>query len=81
MKIARPICASGILASLRARHLIVLLAIVVSTNAYAVFRPPFPGRARPPSDGHWIVMGNDSIGAWPRANTPASPVNAAHSPE
>ncbi|HEY2101746.1 MAG TPA: hypothetical protein VGH08_00690 [Chthoniobacterales bacterium] len=69
MKIARPIGASKLLAGLPLRRLVLLVSIVVSANAHAVLRPPFPTRARPPSGGRWAVIGNDSISAWPHANT------------
>jgi len=45
------------------------LAILASANVYAVLRPPFPVRTMPPSHGHWVVIGNDSSSAWPRAQT------------
>jgi len=52
----------------------VLLAILVAGaagNASAVIRSPFPSRPMPPYQGHYIMIGGDSITAWPKAITPA----------
>jgi hypothetical protein len=51
----------------------VLLAILVAGaagNASAVIRSPFPSRPMPPYHGHYIMIGGDSITAWPKAVTP-----------
>ena len=53
----------------------VLVAILVagaSRNAGAVIRSPFPSRPMPPYHGHYIMIGSDSITAWPKAVTPAT---------
>jgi hypothetical protein len=50
----------------------VLLAILVAGaagNASAVIRSPFPSRPMPPYHGHYIMIGGDSITAWPKAVT------------
>jgi hypothetical protein len=50
----------------------VLLAILVAGaagNASAVIRSPFPSRPMPPYHGHYIMIGGDSITAWPKAAT------------
>jgi hypothetical protein len=52
----------------------VLVAILVAGaagNASAVIRSPFPSRPMPPYHGHYIMIGGDSITAWPKAVTPA----------
>jgi len=52
----------------------VLLAILVAGaagNANAVIRSPFPSRPMPPYHGHYMMIGGDSITAWPKAVTPA----------
>ncbi|PYI92384.1 MAG: hypothetical protein DMF03_01980 [Verrucomicrobia bacterium] len=74
MKNPRLSCTDELLARVRPYRVVVLIAgltIAASTNVYALLRPPFPVRALPPSHGHWVVIGNDSTGAWPRAQTPA----------
>jgi hypothetical protein len=50
----------------------VLLAILVAGaagNASAVIRSPFPSRPMPPYHGHYVMIGRDSITAWPKAVT------------
>jgi hypothetical protein len=62
------------LQSLATRHVSVLAAIFLAGaagNAYAVIRSPFPSRPMPPYQGHYIMIGGDSITAWPKAATPA----------
>jgi hypothetical protein len=62
------------LKSFASRRVYVLVAILVAGaagNASAVIRSPFPSRPTPPYRGHYIMMGNDSITAWPKAITPA----------
>jgi len=51
----------------------VLAAILVAGaagNASAVIRSPFPSRPMPPYHSHYIMIGGDSITAWPKAVTP-----------
>jgi hypothetical protein len=62
------------LQSLVTRRVSVLAAILVAGaagNASAVIRSPFPSRPMPPYQGHYIMIGGDSITAWPKAITPA----------
>jgi hypothetical protein len=62
------------LQSLATRRVSVLAAILVAGaagNASAVIRSPFPSRPMPPYHGHYIMIGGDSITAWPKAVTPA----------
>jgi len=62
------------LQSLATRRVSVLAAILVAGaagNASAVIRSPFPSRPMPPYQGHYIMIGGDSITAWPKAITPA----------
>jgi hypothetical protein len=62
------------LQSLATRRLSVLAAILLAGaagNASAVIRSPFPSRPMPPYHGHYIMIGGDSITAWPKAVTPA----------
>jgi hypothetical protein len=62
------------LQSLANRRVSVLAAILVAGaggNASAVIRSPFPSRPMPPYHGHYIMIGGDSITAWPKAVTPA----------
>jgi hypothetical protein len=62
------------LRSLATRRVSVLAAILVAGaagNASAVIRSPFPSRPMPPYHGHYIMIGGDSITAWPKAVTPA----------
>jgi hypothetical protein len=56
------------------RRVGLLMAILVAGavgNASAVIRSPFPSRPMPPYHGHYIMIGGDSITAWPKAVTPA----------
>jgi hypothetical protein len=56
------------------RRVCVLVAILVAGavgNASAVIRSPFPSRPTPPYRGHYMMIGNDSITALPKAVTPA----------
>jgi hypothetical protein len=60
------------LQSLATRRVSVLAAILVAGaagNASAVIRSPFPSRPMPPYHGHYIMIGGDSITAWPKAVT------------
>ncbi|PYK53482.1 MAG: hypothetical protein DME47_07025 [Verrucomicrobia bacterium] len=60
------------LQSLATRRVSVLVAILVAGaagNASAVIRSPFPSRPMPPYHGHYIMIGGDSITAWPKAVT------------
>jgi hypothetical protein len=60
------------LQSLATRRVSVLVAILVAGaagNASAVIRSPFPSRPMPPYHGHYIMIGGDSITAWPKAAT------------
>jgi hypothetical protein len=60
------------LQSLATRRVSVLAAILVAGaagNASAVIRSPFPSRPMPPYQGHYIMIGGDSITAWPKAVT------------
>jgi len=62
------------LPSLATRRVSVLAAILVAGaagNASAVIRSPFPSRPMPPYHGHYIMIGGDSITAWPKVVTPA----------
>jgi hypothetical protein len=62
------------LQSLATRRVSLLAAILVAGaagNASAVIRSPFPSRPMPPYHGHYIMIGGDSITAWPKAVTPA----------
>ena len=62
------------LQSLAPRRVSVLVAILVvgaAGDASAVIRSPFPSRPMPPYQGHYIMIGGDSITAWPKAVTPA----------
>jgi len=62
------------LQSLANRRVSVLAAILVAGaagNASAVIRSPFPSRPMPPYHSHYIMIGGDSITAWPKAVTPA----------
>jgi hypothetical protein len=62
------------LQSLVTRRVSVLAAILVAGaagNASAVIRSPFPSRPMPPYQGHYIMIGGDSITAWPKAIAPA----------
>jgi hypothetical protein len=57
---------------LATRRVSVLAAILVAGaagNASAVIRSPFPSRPMPPYHGHYIMIGGDSITAWPKAVT------------
>ena len=63
------------LQSLATRRVSVLVAILVAGaagNASAVIRSPFPSRPMPPYHGHYIMIGGDSITAWPKPVTPAT---------
>jgi hypothetical protein len=54
------------------RRVSVLAAILVAGaagNASAVIRSPFPSRPMPPYHGHYVMIGGDSITAWPKAVT------------
>jgi len=53
--------------------LVTILAAGAAINASAVIRSPFPLRPIPPYQGHYMMIGNDSITAWPKAVTPAPP--------
>jgi hypothetical protein len=56
------------------RRVGVVVAILVATaagNASAVIRSPFPSRPTPPYHGHYVMIGSDSITAWPKAVTAA----------
>jgi hypothetical protein len=60
------------LPSLATRRVSVLVAILVAGaagNASAVIRSPFPSRPMPPYHSHYIMIGGDSITAWPKAVT------------
>jgi hypothetical protein len=60
------------LPSFATRRVSVLAAILVAGaagNASAVIRSPFPSRPMPPYHGHYIMIGGDSITAWPKAVT------------
>jgi len=62
------------LQSLATRRVSVLAAILVAGaagNASAVIRSPFPSRPMPPYHSHYIMIGGDSITAWPKVVTPA----------
>jgi hypothetical protein len=61
------------LKSFASRRFCVLAAILVAGaagNANAVIRSPFPSRPMPPYHGHYMMIGSDSITAWPKAVTP-----------
>jgi len=63
------------LQSLATRRVSVLVAILVAGavgNASAVIRSPFPSRPMPPYHGHYIMIGGDSITAWPKATSTPS---------
>jgi len=51
--------------------LVAILIVGAAGNASAVIRSPFPSRPMPPYHGHYIMIGGDSIIAWPKAVTPA----------
>jgi len=51
--------------------LVAILIVGAAGNASAVIRSPFPSRPMPPYHGHYIMIGGDSITAWPKAVTPA----------
>jgi hypothetical protein len=38
-----------------------ILALALSTPAWAIIRPPFPVKPSPPYRGHVIIIGDDSI--------------------
>jgi len=60
------------LKSLATQRVYLLAAILVAAavgNANAVIRSPFPSRPTPPYQGHYMMIGNDSITAWPKAVT------------
>jgi len=62
------------LKSFASRRIYLLVAILVAGaagNASAVIRSPFPSRPTPPYQGHYMMIGNDSITAGPKAVTPA----------
>jgi hypothetical protein len=57
---------------LATRRVSVLAAILVAGaagNASGVIRSPFPSRPMPPYHGRYIMIGGDSITAWPKAVT------------
>jgi len=59
------------LASRRVHFLVAILVAGAAGNASAVIRSPFPLRPTPPYQGHYMMIGNDSITAGPKAVTPA----------
>jgi hypothetical protein len=69
VKTVRLIC--DFIASRRVFVLVALLVTGAAGNASAVIRSPFPSRPIPPYHGHYMMIGNDSITAWPKAVTPA----------
>jgi hypothetical protein len=69
VKTLRLIC--DFIASRRVCVLVALLVAGAAGNASAVIRSPFPSRPIPPYHGHYMMIGNDSITAWPKAVTPA----------
>jgi len=58
-------------ASRRVHFLVAILVAGAAGNASAVIRSPFPSRPTPPYQGHYMMIGNDSITAGPKAVTPA----------
>jgi hypothetical protein len=60
------------LESFAPRRVSVLVAILVAGaagNASAVIRSPFPSRPMPPYHSNYVMIGGDSITAWPKAVT------------
>jgi hypothetical protein len=39
----------------------VVLVLALSSQAWAIIRPPFPVKPFPPDRGHVIIIGDDSI--------------------
>jgi hypothetical protein len=39
----------------------VVLGLALSSQAWAIIRPPFPAKPAPPYRGHVIIIGEDSI--------------------
>jgi len=70
VKTVRLIC--DFIASRRVCVLVAILVAGAASNASAVIRSPFPTRPMPPYQGHYMMIGSDSITAWPKAVTPPS---------
>jgi hypothetical protein len=56
-------------ATRRVSALVAILIAGAAGNASAVIRSPFPSRPMPPYHSNYVMIGGDSITAWPKAVT------------